>query len=95
MKNKESLKDKILAHFQKRFREGKVEPIHSQKIDDWGHTFGFKHETVGRCLRLLAETGLLKAIYQTMKKTRGETVYYEYVPSQRDKLAQRIKNIEL
>lgn len=89
---KEGLKEKILIHFQSRYRNGKTEPVHSQKIDDWGHQFGYKHETVGRCLRMLAEQGLLKASYQTMKKTRGETVYYEYVPTQRDKLVKSLKN---
>lgn len=91
---KESLSDKILSNFQSRFRKGNIEPIHSQKIGDWGHTFGYKHETVGRCLRKLAEDGLLKAHYASMKKTRGETVLYSYIPTERDKLVQSLHEKE-
>lgn len=87
MKTKESLSDKLLAHFQSRFRKGKNTPVHSQKIDDWGHQYGYKHETVGRCLRALAEKGLLEAHYETMKHVSGKTVFYSYVPTQRDILA--------
>ncbi len=90
MKTKESLNDKILAHFQSRFRKGKVDPVHSQIIGDWGHSFGYKHETVGRNLRILAEKGLLTAHYVKMKDKKTDTVWYSYIPTQRDLLVQSI-----
>lgn len=90
---KDSLRQKLIDRFQSRYRNGKDEPVHSQAIGDWGHTLGYKHETVGRALRALAEEGILKATYHTMKKTRGETVYYEYTnPSERDLLVRKLKN---
>lgn len=87
---KESLSDKILAQFQSRYRHGNEQAVHSQKLGDWGHALGYKHETVGRCLRILAEQGKLEPLYHTMKKTRGKTVSYKYIPTERDRMVQSL-----
>ena len=91
---KQSLRQKLIDKFQSRYRSGKDDPVHSQVIADWAHeNLGVKNDTASRTLRILAEEGKeIKAIYKPMKNSKKETVWYQYVPNERDLLVRQLKS---
>jgi predicted transcriptional regulator len=82
---KESIKKQILTRFKTKFKEGHCGFVNSQKIQDIIHSkTGKKHETIGRVLRKLAETGVIEKKEMKIENSKVASVYYKYIPSKNE-----------
>lgn len=89
---KQSLSEQIVKKFRHRWKEGNNVFVNSQTIQDYAHaniphkTPGahYKHETIGRCLRKLAEEGHLETL-------EGKSVSYRYIPTREELLSANMK----
>lgn len=93
-----TLKDQIIKRFRINYLQGKTGFINSQAIQDYAHEnfkrkdgTHFKHETIGRTLRILAEQNILKA--EIMEGKNVDSVAYQYLPSEAEKLAVTMKTL--
>jgi len=92
-----TLKDQIIKRFRINFLQGKTGFVNSQAIQDYAHEnfrrkdgTQFKHETIGRTLRILAEQNVLKA--ELMEGKNVDSIAYQYIPSEQEILSNKINN---
>lgn len=93
-----TLKEQIVKKFRIRYlQQGKTGFVNSQSIQDYAHEHfrrkdgsQFKHETIGRTLRILAEQGILKA--ELMDGKNVDSIAYQYIPSPKEILNNYMKN---
>lgn len=88
-----TLKELILKRFRVNYLKGKSGFVNSQKIQDIMHEItGHKHETIGRSLRTMAEDGLLKREEMKIGNATVASVYYQYVPSDKEIISYNYKH---
>ncbi len=92
-----TLKSQILKRFRTNYLQGKSGFINSQSIQDYAHTHftrkdgtQFKHETIGRILRMMSEEGLLES--KLMDGKHVNSIAYSYNPSEHEKLSLNMKH---
>lgn len=92
---KTSVQELILRRMRINYLKGKSGLVNSQQIQDVMHEItGHKHEYIGRELRKLAEKGKLKSEVLKIGNAKVASVYYQYIPDEKELLAFNYRNNE-
>lgn len=83
---KESLREKILIQFQSRYRQGKQDFVNGGQIEKFAEALGYKASNASRRLREIYNEGLLEREERPLKDSHIRSVWYKYIPTDRDKL---------
>lgn len=82
-----SIRQMILQRFKTRYLAGNNDFINGGAIELYIAQNGHKGGTANRELRLMQEDGLLEKEYRPMVNSKTQSVWYRYVPSNKELLA--------
>ncbi len=90
-----SLQSELLKKFRSRWKSKNYSFVNSQAIQDWEHeniphpkgkAVKYKHDTISRTLRTMAEENLIDRMEEG-------SVFYKYHPTEHDVMWARMQNI--
>lgn len=82
-----TIRQMILQRFKVRYLAGNDDFINGGAIELYIANNGHKGGTANRELRLMQEDGLLEKEYRPMVNSKNESVWYRYIPSEKELLA--------